>query len=159
MKCSEEEGKPSDIYHRPLHVFIYTSTLYSDRMWAEIIDFLKKSGVKVQAYISSYEMTEDGRKINNLEVLMRYLQEQDENGGNGFEYCVIIDDLSEEIKKNPYVASLLKTSRHFAIRNVIVSTQDIEDLPPTSIINIRTEERRVGKEWVSPCRSRWSTYH
>src|SRR3546814_19640356 len=23
----------------------------------------------------------------------------------------------------------------------------------------RTEERRVGKEWVSPCRSRWSPYH
>src|SRR3546814_20625030 len=24
---------------------------------------------------------------------------------------------------------------------------------------IRTEERRVGKEWVSTCRSRWSPYH
>src|SRR3546814_13771410 len=23
----------------------------------------------------------------------------------------------------------------------------------------RTEERRVGKEWVSTCRSRWSPYH
>src|SRR3546814_14592386 len=23
----------------------------------------------------------------------------------------------------------------------------------------RSEERRVGKEWVSPCRSRWSPYH
>src|SRR3546814_17118026 len=23
----------------------------------------------------------------------------------------------------------------------------------------RSEERRVGKEWVSTCRSRWSTYH
>src|SRR3546814_19997170 len=23
----------------------------------------------------------------------------------------------------------------------------------------RTEERRVGKEWVSTCRSRWATYH
>src|SRR3546814_13876258 len=23
----------------------------------------------------------------------------------------------------------------------------------------RSEERRVGKECVSPCRSRWSTYH
>src|SRR3546814_11479084 len=23
----------------------------------------------------------------------------------------------------------------------------------------RSEERRVGKEWVSPCRSRWSQYH
>src|SRR3546814_11966830 len=24
---------------------------------------------------------------------------------------------------------------------------------------VRSEERRVGKEWVSPGRSRWSTYH
>src|SRR3546814_15507602 len=24
---------------------------------------------------------------------------------------------------------------------------------------MRSEERRVGKEWVSTCRSRWSTYH
>src|SRR3546814_12442521 len=23
----------------------------------------------------------------------------------------------------------------------------------------RSEERRVGEEWVSPCRSRWSAYH
>src|SRR3546814_12716772 len=23
----------------------------------------------------------------------------------------------------------------------------------------RSEERRVGKEWVSPCRSRWSPYN
>src|SRR3546814_11235293 len=24
---------------------------------------------------------------------------------------------------------------------------------------IRSEERRVGKEWISKCRSRWSTYN
>src|SRR3546814_18852427 len=24
---------------------------------------------------------------------------------------------------------------------------------------LSSEERRVGKEWVSPCRSRWSPYH
>src|SRR3546814_11516447 len=24
---------------------------------------------------------------------------------------------------------------------------------------VRSEERRVGKEWVSTCRSRWSPYH
>src|SRR3546814_9845433 len=28
-------------------------------------------------------------------------------------------------------------------------------LPPST----RSEERRVGKEWVSTCRSRWSRYH
>src|SRR3546814_11057934 len=33
------------------------------------------------------------------------------------------------------------------------------DLPPGSRIAIRSEERRVGKECVSTCRSRWSPYH
>src|SRR3546814_2881157 len=28
---------------------------------------------------------------------------------------------------------------------------------PISVL--RSEERRVGKEWVSTCRSRWSPYH
>src|SRR3546814_12961250 len=28
-----------------------------------------------------------------------------------------------------------------------------------ALVEIRSEERRVGKEWVSTCRSRWSPYH
>src|SRR3546814_6419244 len=28
-----------------------------------------------------------------------------------------------------------------------------------SILSLRSEERRVGNECVSTCRSRWSTYH
>src|SRR3546814_13139428 len=32
--------------------------------------------------------------------------------------------------------------------------------PATLVIELaRSEERRVGKEWVSTCRSRWSPYH
>src|SRR3546814_958965 len=31
------------------------------------------------------------------------------------------------------------------------------DVPPTE--TVRSEERRVGKECVSTCRSRWSPYH
>src|SRR3546814_13439630 len=30
---------------------------------------------------------------------------------------------------------------------------------PTQRIKVRSEERRVGKECVSTCRSRWSPYH
>src|SRR3546814_16727505 len=30
---------------------------------------------------------------------------------------------------------------------------------PTPGIALRSEERRVGKECVSPCRSRWTPYH
>src|SRR3546814_19722784 len=28
-----------------------------------------------------------------------------------------------------------------------------------SVVGVRSEERRVGKECVRPCRSRWVTYH
>src|SRR3546814_13169496 len=31
--------------------------------------------------------------------------------------------------------------------------------PGESAVEIRSEERRVGKECVSTCRSRWSPYH
>src|SRR3546814_11317446 len=30
---------------------------------------------------------------------------------------------------------------------------------PSTAAYLRSEERRVGKECVSPCRSRWSPYH
>src|SRR3546814_13093112 len=33
------------------------------------------------------------------------------------------------------------------------------DTSPMIFIKLRSEERRVGKECVSPCRSRWSPYH
>src|SRR3546814_16040732 len=35
----------------------------------------------------------------------------------------------------------------------------IETTPQHLIIDVRSEERRVGKECVSTCRSRWSPYH
>ena len=35
----------------------------------------------------------------------------------------------------------------------------IEDAKQESIDTIRSEERRVGKECASMCRSRWSPYH
>src|SRR3546814_16150982 len=33
------------------------------------------------------------------------------------------------------------------------------DLIGRTVGSLRSEERRVGKECVSPCRSRWSPYH
>src|SRR3546814_14016920 len=33
----------------------------------------------------------------------------------------------------------------------------LEQCPIAKVV--RSEERRVGKEWVSTCRSRWSPYH
>src|SRR3546814_12855768 len=34
-----------------------------------------------------------------------------------------------------------------------------QGIPIGIVSNIRSEERRVGKECVSTCRSRWSPYH
>src|SRR3546814_18603421 len=35
----------------------------------------------------------------------------------------------------------------------------IKQVPHQNTGDARSEERRVGKEWVSTCRSRWSPYH
>src|SRR3546814_14294678 len=45
--------------------------------------------------------------------------------------------------------------------NVTLNLQIAEttDAAPAYRLNDRSEERRVGKECVSPCRSRWSPYH
>src|SRR3546814_18398976 len=34
-----------------------------------------------------------------------------------------------------------------------------EFLNPARLLRARSEERRGGKEWVRPCRSRWSSNH
>src|SRR3546814_21186257 len=35
----------------------------------------------------------------------------------------------------------------------------VADLMAQRVVDRRSEERRVGKEWVSPCRSRWAPVH
>src|SRR3546814_6888328 len=49
--------------------------------------------------------------------------------------------------RRPVLEAMVKTAAHFA--------KDGRDLVPL----IRSEERRVGKECVSTCRSRWSPDH
>src|SRR3546814_12585930 len=39
------------------------------------------------------------------------------------------------------------------------SRYDAQIFPDTPVESRRSEERRVGKECVSTCRSRWSPYH
>src|SRR3546814_17737182 len=53
----------------------------------------------------------------------------------------------ENVSRHPLVKSVLQ---HFPGASI----EAIRDLAPP-----RSEERRVGKECVSPCRSRWSPYH
>src|SRR3546814_14980796 len=46
---------------------------------------------------------------------------------------------------------------HLAM-TIIAAFADV-DVPPRQLQRRRSEERRVGKECVSTCRSRWSPYH
>src|SRR3546814_5200773 len=43
--------------------------------------------------------------------------------------------------------------------HVIKSHHNVGGLPAHMKLKLRSEERRVGKECVSTCRSRWSPYH
>src|SRR3546814_3602452 len=43
--------------------------------------------------------------------------------------------------------------------NLIGTTDIPQDADPDQVAISRSEERRVGKECVSTCRSRWSPYH
>src|SRR3546814_15583229 len=43
--------------------------------------------------------------------------------------------------------------------DILESEEEHIDMLETQFAMIRSEERRVGKECVSTCRSRWSPYH
>src|SRR3546814_17577475 len=91
---------------------------------------------------------------------------------------VCSSDLSYKISAsesaNPLAVSkkqegLFKTRQNLGVgfeqeaRNTIqkITTRGLHGLPGTqfSMKEARSEERRVGKECVSTCRSRWSPYH
>src|SRR3546814_17475253 len=42
------------------------------------------------------------------------------------------------------------------VKDIAVGNLDTQEIPG---VLLRSEARRVGKECVSPCRSRWSPYH
>ena len=50
----------------------------------------------------------------------------------------------------------IKTT-YLALKDILISSHTI--LPSLVRVQNRSEERRVGKECVSTCRSRWSPYH
>src|SRR3546814_18323793 len=60
--------------------------------------------------------------------------------------CIVVADISP-------AGSIAKFRTEFPER--FVNTGIAEQV----MIGMRSEERRVGKEWVSTCRSRWSPYH
>src|SRR3546814_10057062 len=61
------------------------------------------------------------------------------------------NDLVQEVGRE---TKLLRNTHRFAGFAVLKSP-----VVPPILFEIRSEERRVGKECVSTCRSRWSPYH
>src|SRR3546814_13420331 len=54
--------------------------------------------------------------------------------------------------------TILATAKHFAAYGAAQAGRDYHTVD-ISERTLRSEERRVGKECVSTCRSRWSQYH
>src|SRR3546814_13057667 len=57
-------------------------------------------------------------------------------------------------RQAPFLSSLVAPSRRLAARQ-----KELRTVLLYWLTILRSEERRVGKEWVSTCRSRWSMYH
>src|SRR3546814_6682271 len=48
---------------------------------------------------------------------------------------------------------------HFDVSPVAIDQPHVAAENDDTLVDVRSEERRVGKECVSTCRSRWSPYH
>src|SRR3546814_2306382 len=54
---------------------------------------------------------------------------------------------------------VLTSEQNFGATGLLAATGLVNDQLVTYYAVLRSEERRVGKECVSTCRSRWSPYH
>src|SRR3546814_12653246 len=82
-----------------------------------------------------------------------------------FESTIVWMDEDEMLPGRPY---LLKTGTSMVTAtitkpkyevNVNTIVHEAAETLSLNAIGVRSEERRVGKECVSTCRSRWSPYH
>src|SRR3546814_19472292 len=55
--------------------------------------------------------------------------------------------------------TLLASRRTFGIETTLTGNSELALMRAAGEAGYRSEERRVGKECVSTCRSRWSPYH
>src|SRR3546814_1942936 len=75
----------------------------------------------------------------------------------GIEVIVYEPLIEEELLFNSRVVRDLDAVKREA--DVIIANRVTDELADVADKVYRSEERRVGKECVSTCRSRWSTYH
>src|SRR3546814_9780568 len=59
----------------------------------------------------------------------------------------------------PGTIDFTRPNAYYVSPLVIIENGDVEEVARTDARARRSEERRVGKECVRTCRSRWSPYH
>src|SRR3546814_14281548 len=87
--------------------------------------------------------------------------EHGDTGGNrpvGEWRLAEMGDVVAQLRRND-VAACEHVQRHRAVTALIGGEQAARALKGQRVSAHRSEERRVGKECVSTCRSRWSPYH
>src|SRR3546814_2550586 len=81
-------------------------------------------------------------------------------------YEMRISDWSSDVCSSDLTAGateeshLFQVTEHLRLLATVADSDSVKAvLPGTAATGTSSEERRVGKECVSPCRSRWSPYH
>src|SRR3546814_19124772 len=75
---------------------------------------------------------------------------------------VLLAFVHETVRRHPFDATRRRDVEQlhvWAIVGLVVVVVRARPLAKKAIPGLRSEERRVGKECVSTCRSRWSPYH
>ena len=92
--------------------------------------------------------------------LLTYVKTYMPNGAGGSLPASSYNDLVALIlKSNGFPAGTGEISPESAESVQIIPRGRPGDLPANALLRVRSEERRVGKECTSWCRSRWSPYH
>src|SRR3546814_2948268 len=78
----------------------------------------------------------------------------------GVQTCALPISWPSDADRAPYLAALVASSwSAIASARVTFGARRTPSSPSMTMFFPRSEERRVGKECVSTCRSRWSPYH
>ena len=88
-------------------------------------------------------------------VINRYIEEEMKQSYLDYSMSVIVSRALPDVRDGlkPVHRRIL-----FAMNEMVVELLDMPSLCPCLCVS-RSEERRVGKECLRLCRSRWSPYH
>src|SRR3546814_1245604 len=74
-------------------------------------------------------------------------------------YEMRISDWSSDVCSSDLTITVVLSIKAFSEDQYIFMATSRGTVKKTPLSDFRSEERRVGKECVSTCRSRWSPYH